>query len=138
MDLNTRFHLQIGMQVCKGFGKKYAMAKIQISLVISKYLLDLFPSHPSAQYYVSSKCNKLLKNRPQRYRFPSRYSLACEMSLGSNPKLSKESNKDVGVGSCSPDISCHCHHLINCGRRKERSGKQGKSLTLYVINPSHP
>lgn len=58
MDLNAHFHLQKGMQVCKGFGKKHATAKIQISLVISKYLLDLFPPHPSAQYYVSSKCNK--------------------------------------------------------------------------------
>lgn len=58
MDLSTYFHLQKGMQVCKGFGKKYATAKIQISLVISKYLLDLSPPHPSAQDYISSKCNK--------------------------------------------------------------------------------
>lgn len=32
--------------------------KNQIPPVISKYLLDLFPPHPSAQYYISLKCNK--------------------------------------------------------------------------------
>lgn len=61
MDLNTRFHLQKGIQVCKRFGRKHVTAKIQISFVISKYLLDLFPLYPSytyPQYYVSSKSNK--------------------------------------------------------------------------------
>lgn len=53
---NMDFHLQKGMQVCNGLGTKYAMAKIQISLVILKYCIDLFPPHPSAWYYVSSKC----------------------------------------------------------------------------------
>lgn len=53
---NVDFHLQKGMQVCNGLGKKYAVAKIQISLLISKYCIDLFPPHPSELYYVSSKC----------------------------------------------------------------------------------
>lgn len=59
---NVDFHLQKGMQVCNGLGIIYAMPKIQISLVILKYYIDLFLPHPSAWYYVSSKCF----NRPWR------------------------------------------------------------------------
>lgn len=59
------------------------------------------------------------------------------MSLGGNPMLSKKSNKDVGICSSSTNISCHRHHFINCGRRRERSGQQEKFLNPCNVDPRH-
>lgn len=60
-DLNIHFHLQRGRLVCKEFVKEvFNRKKIQISSMVPKYLSKLFPLHPSALYYLLSKCNKKL------------------------------------------------------------------------------
>lgn len=93
---NVYFHPQKGMQVCNGLGTKYAMAKIQIFLVILKHLTDLFPPHPSAWYYVSSKCfNSPWRTGPKDRDFPPDTYLLVRWVLGVMPCSPKRVTKTL-------------------------------------------
>lgn len=41
-------------------------------------------------------------------------SLAGQMKFGSDAVISEECDEDIGIRSCTVDISCDGDHLINC------------------------